>query len=741
MLVNTYGNFNRRVPSTEQAIIWQTKARALFLGLFSAIIMSLILAFPILPIGQVTIDVGDVSPRDIRAPVQKTYVSQVLTEQEKARAEAAVRDVYDPPDPQVARRQIVKARQVCDYIDSIRHDSYATLEQKRQWIAAIPDLSLSPEIIDAILVLSAEEWKKTVEQTSEVLGRAMRRVIQENQLAEAKRSLPTDISLDLSENQAAIVIELVKNLVRPNSFYNADKTTEAKRQARERVAQITQSVERGEIILRAGDIVTARHVEALDALGVRQPKIEWLDVVAAILFALIVVSVMALYIIRFRPDLWKNLHHLSRLSSLLIFFALVAKVMVEGHTILPYLFPLATLSMLLSILFDPQLAVMTSILLSVTVGFLSDGSLELTAYSLCGGLVASLLLGRVERLNILFRSGAYVAAVNLAVVLAFRLPGHNYDTLGLLTLMGVSLVNGALAASLTMAGFVPLSNIFGVLTSFQLHELARPTHPLLRQLLLKAPGTYHHSILVSNLAEQAAESIGADDLLARVGAYYHDIGKTVRPYFFVDNQVEGANIHDRLDPHTSAQVIISHVKDGLDLAKKYDLPPRIRDFITEHQGTGLVSYFYREARQENEMPQAVDEAHFRYPGPRPRSKETAIVMLADSCEAAVRSARPNSPEEIDRLVHKIINDKLSQGELDDSDLTLDDLKNIRAAFVKTLQGVFHPRVKYPEPLKQAVKKVEQEKPKPAARRVEQEAPKPAVKEVEQNAQRSPERVR
>ncbi len=733
MLVNTYSNFNRRLPATDQDITWQTKGRALFLGLLSVVIVSAILTLPVLPIGQVTLEVDEVSPRDIRAPLKKTYVSQVLTEQERARAEAAVKDVYDPPDPQVARRQIVKARQICDYIDSIRNDSYATLERKGQWIAAIPDLSLSPEIIDAILVLRAEEWKNLVEQTIEVLGRAMRRVIQENQLTEAKRSLPTDISLDLSEKQAAIVIALVRNLIRPNSFYNADKTAEAKQQARGGVPQVTQDVEKGEIILRAGDIVTPLHLEVLDALGLRQPKIAWADVIAAILFALVIVFGMALYIIRFQPAFWKDLRSLSRLSALLIFFALIAKVMVEGHTVLPYLFPLATLSMLLSILFDPQLAIMTTILLSATVGFLSDGSLELTAYSLFGGVVASLRLGRVERMNVLFWSGAYVATVNLALVLTFRLPGHNYDTPGLLALIGVSLANGALAASLTMAGLVPLSNIFGVLTSFQLHELARPTHPLLRQLLLKAPGTYHHSILVSNLAEQGADSIGADGLLARVGAYYHDIGKIARPYFFVDNQVEGVNVHDRLDPYTSAQVIVSHVKDGLDLAKKYDLPPRIRDFITEHQGTGLVSYFYQEALKESEPPEAVDEAQFRYPGPRPRSKETAIVMLADSCEAVVRSARPNSPEEIDKLVRKIINDKLSQGELDDSDLTLQDLKNIRAAFVKTLQGVFHPRVKYPEPLKKVATGVKKEARKPTAKQVEQQAPKPAAKQVEQQA--------
>jgi putative nucleotidyltransferase with HDIG domain len=285
---------------------------------------------------------------------------------------------------------------------------------------------------------------------------------------------------------------------------------------------------------------------------------------------------------------------------------------------------------------------------------------------------------------------------NVAVILAFRLPDQELDLLGIVQLVLASVSNGGLSAILTLGGFFLLGSVFDITTPLRLMELARPTHPLLRQLLLKAPGTYHHSLLVSNMAEQAAEQIGADALLSRVGAYYHDIGKTVRPYFFVENQADGINVHDRLDPKTSAQIIVSHTKDGLDLARKYRLPGKIQEFIAQHHGVGTVSYFYQQALQHEGGAGTANEDDFRYPGPRPLSKEVAIVMLADGCESAVRSARPTSAEEIDELVRKVINDRLLRGELDDSDLTLRDLDKIREAFTSILQGVFHPRIKYPE---------------------------------------------
>lgn len=674
---------------------WEVKARAFVVGLAFVVMASAIMVFH-LPAAQVTLNKGDVSPRDIRAPFRKTYVSQVLTEEERAKAERAVEDIYDPPDAKVAHQQIAKASQVCDYIDSVRNDIYATAEQKKNWLEAIPDLELTSEATSSLLRLSETEWQEVAEQTIYVLDRVMRRVIQENQLLEAKRTSSAFISPELSETQAEIVLQLARSFIRPNSFYNPEKTSEAKRKARESVPQMTQTIEKGEIILRVGEVVTDLDLEALDQFGLRQTKIRWQDLAGILVFVITIAFVMELYLLRFEREIFHSWLRLGLLAGTILFFILIAKLMVPPDEIWPYLFPLSTLSMVIAILFDPRLAVIATLMLSSVVGVLSEGSLELVAYSLFGGVIASLRLGRLERLNVLLWSAVHVILANLAVVLIFHLPEQGYDPVSLMTLMGLSIVNGGISASLTMVGLFVISSTLGIHTSLQLLELARPDHPLLHQLLLKAPGTYHHSLLISNMAEQAAERIGADDLLARIGAYYHDIGKTLRPYFFIENQADGVNVHDRLDPRTSAQLIVSHVKDGLALAKKYNVPPRIRDFISEHHGTGLVKYFYRQACQASQAPELLDEAAFRYPGPKPRTKETAILMLADSCEAAVRSANLTSLEEIDHIVQEIINEKLSEGELDDSDLTLRDLREIRSAFVNVLQGIFHPRVKYPE---------------------------------------------
>jgi len=684
----------RRSTPDKKSVTWWIVLRAVLSGLVFVLVVSSILIFEFMPVDRIILDEGNVSDSDIRAPREITYASQTLTEEAKDRAAAAVKDIYDPPDARVARQQVTKARQILDYIDSVRQDSYARPEQQRQWIEAIPDLSLPTAIIDQILSLSEENWQAVQAETVSVVDEAMREEIRESQLDQARRRVSALVDLALSEVQAGIVSELATDLIKPNSFYNTKKTEEAKQLARESVKPVSRTIAKGEIILREGDIVTSLDVEALSALGLRQAEIEWQGVASTIIFVLLITIVLVFYLVRFRLECWGRWPRMLLLLFLLVLFILAAKLMVPDQTTRSYLLPTAALSMLLTVLLGPQLAITATVLFSLIVGFMAGGSLELTTYALVGGLIASLSLSRVEKLNAFFWAGVYVALANLAVVLAFRLPKQDYDAVQFLTLAGLSLINGGLSASLTLAGFYLLGTLFDITTSLQLMELARPTHPLLRELLLKAPGTYHHSILVSNMAEEAAGRIGADAMLARVGAYYHDIGKTTRPYFFVDNQVEGVNVHERLDSHTSAQIIISHVQDGLDLAKKYHLPHKVRDFIAQHHGTSLATYFYRQALESEGN--KVNEEDFRYPGPKPQTKEVAIVMLADSCEAAVRAERPDSLEGIEELVRKVIGSKVLDRQLDECDLTLRDLDEIRSAFVSILQGVFHPRIKYPE---------------------------------------------
>jgi putative nucleotidyltransferase with HDIG domain len=691
------------IKSNNRASLWPSgpELRAVLLGVLFVVASSLILAVQIpLSGGSVQLQPGDVAQRDVLAPQRISYVSQIRTDVERARREAAVSEVYDPPDTRVARQQIALARQIFDYFDSVRADNYATPDEKYALITAVKDLSLSSKVQDILLSASTETWSVIESETISVLNQAMRAEIRSNQVSLARRRVPTLLNLDVSDEAATAVVAIAEDLIQPNTFVNEQRTAEERQLARESVQPVTVTFEKNQRILRAGDLVTSADVEALEAMGLQQPVYEPRELIGKVAYIALLGLVIGLYMLRFRPHILDKSRYMWLLLWLLLLFVAMVRLMVPGHTILPYLFPMAALSIMLAVLIEVRLSILITILIGLVIGYIADGSLEFTVYAVLGGLVGVFSLGRVERVNRLLWSGVYVSLTNVAIVLIFRLPSNNIDSMGLMQLISAGVANGVLSASLTLIGFFLAGNLLGVTTSLQLLDLARPTQPLLRQLLLRAPGTYHHSLMVSNLAEQAAERIGADALLTRVGAYYHDVGKTVRPYFFAENQMDGINVQDRLDPRTSAQIIISHVKDGLELARKYHLPRDVRAFIPEHQGTGVIKYFYHQAVEQAEDPSMVDEADFRYPGPRPQSRETAIVMLADSCEAAVRAAHPNSIEEIDKIARRIINDKLTSGELDECDLTARDLDQVREAFVEMLHGVFHPRVKYPEDVKE-----------------------------------------
>ena len=364
--------------------------------------------------------------------------------------------------------------------------------------------------------------------------------------------------------------------------------------------------------------------------------------------------------------------------------------------LLSYLFPVPAFSMALAVAIDVPFGILATVLAGLAMGYAGNASLALTTYVVIGGLVGALSLKWVERKYRLLWSSIYVALANVVVVLIFSLPGRESDPLGLARFLIIGIANGLLSASLASIGFFAADILSGHTSSLQLLELAQPTQPVLRQLLQRAPGTYHHSLMVSSLAEQAAEQVGADALLVRVGGLYHDVGKMLQPEYFIENQQSGSNGHDQLDPRNSAQIIIGHVKKGLDLARKYGLPREVRAFIAEHHGTTLVKFFYHQALEQAGDPARVDEADFRYPGPRPRSKETALVMLADSCEATVRAENPASTEEMVKIVEGIITDKASSGELDESGLTVHELNVIRDTFARMFQGVLHRRIKYPK---------------------------------------------
>jgi putative nucleotidyltransferase with HDIG domain len=654
---------------------------------------------------QAQLRVGQVAPTDISSPARITYASDVLTEQARERAAQVVPEQYDSTEGRVRRQQFNRSREILAFITAIRNDPHASPELQVDYLLAISELALEPEAAYRIQQLSAEDWQIVVTEMPLTLDRVMRDEIRENNLAAARRRAPALIDSNVNETASEVIADLVQGLIRPNSIFNDERTEDARNQARTAVAVQQQTLERGEKIIRAGDVADAEQVEALQQVGLLQPAWDWWLLVRAIVISALLLTVVISAIYRLRPQTLQNFQELSALSVIFVLWMLAAKLMVIPHDWLPYLYPLAAMSMLVAVLIDLRVSLIITMGAALLVHYFSNNNFLLVTYASLGALIGAIVLGRAEGLSSFLWAGLAVALSNVLVFAAFNPAFIDVTSVDWLTqslpLFLALVLNGGLAASIALISYFILGNLFNLTTSLQLSELSRPTQPLLRQLLLKAPGTYHHTIVVSNLAERAAAAIGADALLARVGSYYHDIGKTVRPYFFTENIADNSSPHEKLDPLTSAQIIISHVTDGIDLAQKYRLPPRIQDFIREHHGRSLTQFFYTQAQRQAGDSATVDPESFRYPGPNPRSKETAILLLADSCEAAVRSVRPNTREELEKFINKLIDGRVADGVLNQCDLTFKDLQTIREVFIQVLQGVHHPRVTYPEPVQPA----------------------------------------
>jgi putative nucleotidyltransferase with HDIG domain len=682
-------SLSRRVPVSR----WQV-GRALLIGALFAAAFTFLFAFQSLQ-ETIPLEAGQVSPKTILAPERVTYASQIQTRDARAKAETEVKDVYDPPNADLAREQVRLANRVFDHIDSVRHDPFSTADQKLEWVRAIPTLTLPILTLSQTLALDENTYHRVVSETLYVLDVTMRDEIRPAALPAEYAKIPSRVSLALSAEQADLVAQWAKAFVVPNSSFNAQKTNEQRAQARVRIGSVYRTIEKGEAVVREGEVITPLAIEALEALGILRTRPGVEDYAGPALFALLLVGLLAAYLIRLRPALFTHSRVLLLIAFLILLFAAGAKVLVTDRTVLLYLYPISAAAMMLAVLVDSVVALGAAIIMALTMGFLAHTSLEITAYAFVGGLIAALSLGRIERLPAFLWAGVYVAFGNAAVVAIFRVTAHDTDPSVWGQPILAALGNGALAGLIAIGSLFVLGKLFGITTSIELMDLARPTHPLLQKLLSDAPGTYHHSLVVGQLAEQAAQRIGADPLLVRVGAYYHDVGKTREPQMFIENQLDGLNIHDTLEPEASAAIVIDHVPRGLALARKHRLPPRLRDLIPQHHGTTLAAYFHRKAIQANgETP--IDEKDFRYPGPKPQSREAGILMLADGVEATTRAEHPSTPEEIHAIIDRIVKERLRDGQLDECDLTLRDLQHIQEAFFDVLQGLYHSRVKYPE---------------------------------------------
>lgn len=648
--------------------------------------------------GALPLSEGDVAPRNLQASEAIEYVSEVRTEEARAAAERSIPIVYSLPDPSIARGQIESLRVAIDYISLVRADEFATPAQKQADIQSLRDLHLETQTIDQILVMTTSRWDAIQQEALSVLEQIMRNTIRENDVAILRRSIPSMVSLALAEDQAKIVSELVSAFITPNSFTSPELTESARQAAREAVAPVVQTYKSGEMVVAEGQIITAAQLEALHNLGLIEPGQRWQDYLGISALVVLTTTFMGLYYYRRNRPYLSDVRSLVLIAIIFIVFLTVARLIIPNRTIVPYLYPLATVGLLLATLFNLEAGLIFSLAISVLAAYGLPNTLDLMPYYMLSSLTGVLVLGQARRVWTFFRSGIAVAGAGMAVILAYRIPFIEMDWIGIATLLGASVFNGIASASITLLLQYFLAQTLGLTTPLQLLEISRPDFPLLQFFLRNAPGTYQHSLQVANLAEQAAERIGADALLTRVGALFHDVGKAMDPTFFIENQAHGnINTHDDMAAVDSSKAITQHVLNGVKLARKHRLPRRLDDFILEHHGTMLTRYQYNKALEVVGGDESkIDADDFRYPGPRPRSRETALLMLADGTEARVRAMKPQSEAELDKIVRSAIEHVQLSGQLDNTQLTLSDLNKIAESFTTTLRGSYHPRIEYPK---------------------------------------------
>ncbi|HET8628890.1 MAG TPA: HDIG domain-containing protein [Thermomicrobiales bacterium] len=710
-------------------------------GLVLVLVLSVALA-PWNAVSRVDLPVGAVADRTLKAPRSITYVSAVRTQEQRDEAASDERLTVWTRDAAVAARQQSQLDSALRTLAELR-DGSAPLDDRIRAAQSAMD-GLSKDDAQQLLTLDASRWPPVTQAARDLLAAVMQQEIRPEDLARTKDDLPNRSNPPGDELEFGLAVALARPFVKPNMIEDTARSQANRDAARARVAPQTVTLQAGQTIVRDGDIVTKDQREMLEKVGLLKPQIHWSALLGTVGLVAVLIALLLTYLYRFCRDIWRG----RRLLLLLLTIAvpvILARLTLGTHPTWIYAFPIATAVMLATVLLNVQLAVVVASLLAVALGLLGgpSGSLEFMVLAFVAGLAGAFVLWRADRIATFLWAGVAVSAAVFVAGVCFGVIAGTLSVVGAAQLALYALFNGGLSAILTFGSFSFLGGLFGVTTHLQLLELAHPNQPLLYKLAREAPGTYHHSIVVSNLAESAVELVGGDPLFTRVAVLYHDIGKTLRPTFFIENQANRDNVHDALDPKTSAQIILDHVTDGVRLAQKARLPAPIVDVIRQHHGTTLLRYFYNKALEQGDE---VREEDFRYRGPRPQTKEAGVIMLADSVEATVRAtaqagklrfddAHKNGKtpanavgsgtgpfrterhysSKLQELVEQVIDDIVKRGQLDECDLTLRDITLIKRTFVQVLDGIYHPRIEYPQAPRQegAARRPDGAEPAPA----------------------------
>jgi hypothetical protein len=708
------------------------------------VLLALVLTFIIIPKGGFIPGYyapGDIASRDIKAPKDLLIPDLSLTEKKRLEAEDAILPLYDF-DPRTGKDIADRLMQAIKLLhnelkkaassENLQKDTESLLgislsDQELEILGEIPITenvlgplrqvvvkALNAKIVGNLELFQAERERGIIVRNlafqTETAGTDLESVIGLDE-AQDRIELQMKQFSSVSDHHRQVLFFVIQKLLRPNLTFNKNETEERKQQARAAVKPVLFQVKKGEMIVREGARITEEQIKKLKALRELGSHYSTLSTGLGLLLCILLLVFTAhcyarCNIRKYRPQNRDLLFLAITFVGLFVLIKLGIFISTALESAFPYVdsssyyyvFPFAAGAMLARVILNSEVAFIFAVLSSLLFGVLFGNNLFISFYALVGSFTGAHWVRQCKERTTLYRAGLRLSLVNALLIIGIHyMAGRAFD-IQVLYKLGFGLTGGLFCAVI-VTGTIPLVEyIFKYTTDIKLLELANLNTPVLRELMIQAPGTYHHSIIVGNLVEAAAEAIHANPLLARVAAYYHDIGKIRKPLYFVENITGSENKHDRLAPSMSALILMSHVKDGVELARENRLGETLVDILRQHHGTALIKFFYDKAKsKEDPGVQQVDERDYRYPGPKPQTREAALIMLADAVEAASRTLTDPTPARIQGMVQKIINNIFIDGQLDECELTLKDLHNIAKSFNRILRGIFHHRIDYPEP--------------------------------------------
>jgi len=699
-----FGRIKNKLTAVLSLLARQRKIRRGSAAVLFLFLLTLIMSVNFFP-NETNLQVGQVSPRTFYADKSIVFEDKNKTTEQRRLAAEKVEKVF-VKDPQVSIGVQQDISDVAGALREVQGDESLDKDARIDKLKDILPFTLNDGDLEKLAESSPGYTQQVENSLKGMIALSMEEGdgITQDSLEEDERDIAGQITrMSLPQHYENLSISIIELYLRPNAFIDYEMTRQKQEEAMALVAPTMISVKESEKIIGEGEIVTEEHLAKLQALGLTRTKLPWTSVMGILMLTVLLTVVVLFYLFQQNREIYDHPGHVYLLGIIVIVVLAVGKAIIainvnqwpEFGAQFGYMVPLAAAGMLIAILLDSRLAVLVVAVMSFMLAIMTGNQLRFGLVGLIGGITGVYSVSKLSQRGDLVRAGFYTSGAN---VVAIFIVGLVMETpLGLLisTSLALGIISGILSSILTNGSLPFLEHTFQITSPVRLLELSHPNNVLLKRLLTEAPGTYHHSIIVGNLAEAAADVVGGESLLVRVGAYYHDIGKIKRPYFFIENQMTCDNPHDKIAPSLSTLILTSHVKDGVEMAREHRLPQRIIDIIEQHHGNGLVSYFYHKAL-ESDRTETITEEEFRYEGPKPQTKEAALVMLADSVEAAVRSLQNRTAGRVEGLVRKIIKDKLNDGQLDECDLTLKDLDVIAAAFVRVLTGIFHSRIEYPD---------------------------------------------